>query len=102
MEEYFGGKLGALGNPTSRYRSERGTWWDTIRVVVDYEYAGQYILTDKIGYALNWQDVKDGMIVKIQATKVNYRLHHYLQPVSSGSILVEFVISRVLILYIQL
>ena len=74
-----------MGNPTSQWRYDHAHEWDTVRVVVDYKYSGQYMLTDKMGKGLNWLDVKDGMMVKIKAKKVNYLGNEYLQPVPNGN-----------------
>ena len=79
------GQSGALGNPTSQWRYDHAAYWDTVREVVDYKYSGQYMFTDKMGKGLNWLDLKDGMMVKIKAKKVNYPSNEYLQPVPTGN-----------------
>ena len=74
-----------MGNPTAQLSG--GVYQDSVRVVRDYKNSGQYMLTDKTGNGLTWLELRDGMIVKIKAKKVNYPGWEYLQPVTKGNYL---------------
>ena len=73
-----------MGNPTTRWHTNEATWRDTVRVIRDYEYSGQYMLTDEMGNGLTWLELRDGMVVKIKAKTLNYPGNDYLQPVKNG------------------
>ena len=71
-----------IGIPVRRYRSQKVSDWDSVKL--DRVYTGHFMICDKHGDGIKWIDVKDGMIIKIRAELNHWEGKEYLESDSQG------------------
>jgi len=72
-----------IGNPVRRYRWMKASKWDSVKLD---KTAGHYMICDTHGNGMKWNDVEDGMIIKIRAKLPHWERYEYLESDSPGDI----------------
>ena len=70
-----------IGNPVVSYRAWPPGNWDSLKLD---KTAGHYMICDTHGNGMKWNDVEDGMIIKIRAKLPHWEGYEYLKSDSPG------------------
>ena len=74
-----------IGRPEAIYNGHWVGFYDTMKMVTYLGDSGRFKLTNRNGDRIPWNDVEEGMMVKIRAKNPNYRKYEYLHVVGGVS-----------------